>query len=116
MPNTMEIVLLPKSRNAIKAVLEYFYTGQPFPRKDEATLEDLLQTLELASYLDINSLFVIAQSEMIRRRLVNPETLQKVRRRCQDLDASIVNKWCDDYEKANPKLFDLVSQQALAVR
>ncbi|RXW22308.1 hypothetical protein EST38_g3561 [Candolleomyces aberdarensis] len=110
-PNTMEFVLLPGSRNAIKAVLDYFYTGQPFAREDEATLEDLLQTLELASYLDISSLFVIAQSEMIQRRLVNPETLQKVRRRSRHLDANIVNKWCDDYEKANPKLIDLVSQQ-----
>ncbi|RXW22295.1 hypothetical protein EST38_g3559 [Candolleomyces aberdarensis] len=110
-PN-MQIVLLPKSRNAIMAVLDYFYTDQPFPR-EETSLEDLLQTLELSHYLDVKALFVLSQREMVRRKLVNAETLEEVQRRSQHLDAGIINKWCNDYKEANSKLFGLISRQTV---
>ncbi|KAJ2928409.1 hypothetical protein H1R20_g8672, partial [Candolleomyces eurysporus] len=106
----MLIVPLSKSRKTIEAVLNYLYTGQPFAR-EEGSLEDLLQTLELSHFLDIRGLFDLSQREMIRRRLVNPETLEEVRERVKDLDAKVIKKWCEDYEKANPELIRVFSQE-----
>ncbi|RXW22304.1 hypothetical protein EST38_g3552 [Candolleomyces aberdarensis] len=106
----MLIVPLSKSRKTIEAVLNYLYTGQPFAR-EEGGLEDLLQTLELSHFLDIRGLFDLSQREMVRRRLVNPETLEEVRERTKDLDAKVIKKWCEDYEKANPELIRVFSQE-----
>ena len=63
----------------MSCALDFFYTGRPFPKEAEVTLEDLLQTLELANYLGIQSLSVLSQGEIIRQKLVNPESLQEGR-------------------------------------
>lgn len=106
---------------------DYLYTGQPFPEEGDV-LRDLLQTLKLAHFLDIRGLFDLCQREMIRRRLVNPETVAEgkcftsilslllltifvVRESIQDLDANVIKKWCEDYENANPELIRLFSQE-----
>ena len=91
----MLVVPLPSSRHVIKALLseftrgspsycvhftnstfsDYLYTGQLIIDEGDRALKDFLRTLKLAHFLDMRALFDLCQREIVRRRLINPETL-----------------------------------------
>ncbi|KAJ2913095.1 hypothetical protein MD484_g7328, partial [Candolleomyces efflorescens] len=89
----MLVVPLPSSRHVIKALLNYLYTGQLIIDEGDRALKDFLGTLKLAHFLDMRALFDLCQREIVRRRLINPETLDIVRQSIQALDANIIKKW-----------------------
>jgi BTB/POZ domain len=80
--------VLPYSRFAIRSVLgrntffathllswqctlDYCYTGEVIsPNEQDISLEDLLQSLELSHYLDVQSLFHNIQLVIIKRKLI----------------------------------------------
>ncbi|RXW22303.1 hypothetical protein EST38_g3550 [Candolleomyces aberdarensis] len=94
-------ISLPASSFAIKTALDYLYTGQVLDREESIELEDLLQTLELSRYLQIDGLFRLAQREVVERELVDPLNLSDVRNRAAAIDADALTRWCDKYETRN---------------
>ncbi|KAJ2928433.1 hypothetical protein H1R20_g8670, partial [Candolleomyces eurysporus] len=94
-------ISLPASSFAIKTALDYLYTGQVLDREEPIELEDLLQTLELSGYLQIDGLFHLAQREVVERQLVDPLNFPDVRHRAAAIDADALTQWCDKYETRN---------------
>ena len=91
-------------------------------------LEDLLQTLELSGYLQIDGLFHLAQLEVAERRLVDPLNLSDgecacsrchrcqtnpstVRNRAPAINADVLTRWCDEYEKINRDYIRMTAEE-----
>ncbi|KAJ2928408.1 hypothetical protein H1R20_g8671, partial [Candolleomyces eurysporus] len=103
-------ISLPASSFAIKTALDYLYTGQVLDREQFVELEDLLQTLELSGYLQIDGLFHLAQREVVERRLVDPLNFTDVRTRAAAIDADVLTRWCDDYETRNREYIRITAE------
>ncbi|KAF8970968.1 hypothetical protein BDZ97DRAFT_1410625 [Flammula alnicola] len=61
------------SRQCVQLVLDYIYTG--IRSTDSASLDLLLETMQLSGYWRINDLFEDMQKEIVTRRLITPLTL-----------------------------------------
>lgn len=58
-----------------RKLIGYFYTGEILDAEGDVELDDLLNTLGLANYLDAKGLIGLAQHEIIARKLVDPFSL-----------------------------------------
>ncbi|EAU81709.2 hypothetical protein CC1G_02725 [Coprinopsis cinerea okayama7 len=106
-------ISLPYSNFAIQTVLDYLYTGSVInPKQPDLPFEDLLQALELSHYLDIKSLFDNIQLEIIKRRLIDPLTLENVKGRADTVQATRLSKYCDDYARSNRDYIRRIQQDA----
>ncbi|KAH6902615.1 hypothetical protein BKA70DRAFT_1434939 [Coprinopsis sp. MPI-PUGE-AT-0042] len=81
--------VLPHSRFAIRTCL------------GNISLEDLLQSLELSHYLDVQSLFHNIQLEIIKRQLIDPPNLYDARQRAAIVAAERLVQYCDRYTRDN---------------
>ncbi|KAF6756618.1 hypothetical protein DFP72DRAFT_893244 [Ephemerocybe angulata] len=91
-----QTVGLPQSGFAIEAALDYCYTGKAFTGGGTIELDDLMETLALANYLELIGLFNLAQDQVAIRKLVDPQTLHSVRTRAEELSATRLKRYCND--------------------
>ncbi|KAJ3508077.1 hypothetical protein NLJ89_g5949 [Agrocybe chaxingu] len=87
------------SRKCVRLVLDFIYTNKFVV--DNLTLDLLLDILKLSHYWRVTNLFEDVQRQIVNRRLINPDTLERIRAMAERLNAEGLLQRTEEYSTTN---------------
>ncbi|CAA7263802.1 unnamed protein product [Cyclocybe aegerita] len=87
------------SRKCVRLVLDFIYTNRFVV--DNFSLDLLLSILELSHYWRVTDLFEDVQRQIVNRKLINPDTLERIRALAERLNAEGLLQRAEEYSKTN---------------
>jgi len=87
------------SARCVQLLLNHIYIGDEPP--EDTPLVDLLDAMELSGYWRLGHFFEEIQRTIIKRRLVNPSSLDYIRETAKEANAEVLFDQCQEYEAKN---------------